>query len=91
MKSMDVPMILQSASLIFLIVTTLYLFCYFGGQVTQRFEDIGNVLYQLDWFLLPLDLQKILPIVIALTQKRVFVRGFANTRSTREVFIKVNI
>lgn len=70
-------------------MVSLYLYCHFGDQVTQRFEDIGDAVYQIDWYALPLDMQKNLPMVIALTQKRVFVRGFADTRSTREVFKKV--
>lgn len=74
-----------------LIFLKLYIFCHFGDQVTQRFEMIGDNVYQLAWYMLPLDVQKQLPMVIALAQKRVYVRGFADTRSTREVFLKVGI
>lgn len=80
---------LQTLVLILLIMVSLYLYCHFGDQVTQRFEDVGDAVYQIDWYALPLDMQKNLPMVIALTQKRIFVRGFADTRSTREVFKKV--
>lgn len=66
-----------------------YLFCYFGGNITHQFEDIGNAIYQLDWYKLPLDMQKDLQIVIALAQKRIYMRGYGDTRTTHSVFKKV--
>lgn len=89
MRTFNIPGFTQSVCAISSFVGALYLFCYFGDQVTQRFEDVGDSVYELSWYLLPLDMQKRLPMVIALTQRRVFVRGFADTRSTREVFRKV--
>lgn len=67
----------------------LYVFCDIGEHVTQRFEGLGDQVYQLDWHTLPLDMQRDLAIVIALAQKRIYVRGYADTRSTRKVFKKV--
>lgn len=67
-------------------LSLLYLFCHFGDRVTHDFESIGDDVYQLAWDVLPLKIQKNLAVVIALAQRRVFVRGFADTRSTREVF-----
>lgn len=88
-RALNIPGILQSLSAMNSITIALYLFCHFGDQVTQRFEDVSEAVYQLSWYSLPLELQKHLPTVIAMSQKRVFVRGFADTRSTREVFRKV--
>lgn len=67
----------------------LYLFCHFGNIVTSRFEALGDKLYMLKWYTLPLDMQKDLARVIAISQKRVFVRGYADIRSTRQLFKKV--
>lgn len=72
------------------LLPTLFLFCYIGDRVTQRFENIGDAVYQLEWYTLPLDMQRSLAIVIALAQRRIYVRGFANVRSTREMFKKVS-
>lgn len=77
--------------LMLMLPTTLYLFCHFGDRVTQDFEAIADEIYHLYWYMLPLDIRKRLPIGIAMAQKRVYVRGFADTRSTREVFMKVTI
>ena len=67
----------------------LYLFCYFGNHVTQRFEDVADIVYQLDWYMLPLDLQSNLPIFIALAQKKVVLRGLGGTQCTFEIFKQI--
>lgn len=59
--------------------------------MTLRFESFGNSMYQLDWYMLPLDIQKDLPAVIAMAQKNVFIRGFAGTHCSREIFKEVII
>lgn len=86
---MNAADILHTMAQVFSNFTALYLLCHIGDQVTQRFQDVGDAVYQLSWYTLPLDVQQHLPITISLTQKRIFVRGFADTRSTREVFRKV--
>lgn len=68
-----------------------FLFCHFGGKVTQRFEDIGYAIYQLEWYRCPSDMQKKFPIVISLAQKRIFMRGYGDTCTTHSIFKKVSI
>lgn len=46
------------------------MFCYFGTEVTQRFEDVADAVYQLEWYHLPLDIHKNLPLILALTHKK---------------------
>lgn len=74
---------------IVVVLCPLYFFCHIGNTVTQRFEDVGNTVYKLSWHLLPPQVQRDLPMVIAIAQKDVFIRGFANIHCTREVFKKV--
>lgn len=64
------------------------LFCHFGGKMTQRFEDVGNAVYQLLWYRLPLNMQNDLRMMILLSQKNIYVRGYGDTRSTHSVFKK---
>ena len=66
-----------------------FLFCHYGGKITQQFEEIGDAAYQLEWYRLPLKMQNDLRIVVALTQKRIYMRGFGDTRTTHAVFKKV--
>lgn len=71
------------------IFSFLYLFFHYGESVTSRFDALGDKMYQLNWYTLPLDMQKDLGVVIAISRRRVFVRGYADIRSTRESFRKV--
>lgn len=87
----DMVSILRTLMLAFATLIPFFLFCYFGGNITTRFEDIDNATYQLQWYNLPLDMQKDLLPLIALSQKRIYMRGYGNTRSTQSVFKKVCI
>ena len=66
-----------------------FLFCHYGGKITQQFEEIGDAVYQLEWYRLPVKMQNDLRIMIALSQKRVYMRGYGDTRTTYSVFKKV--
>lgn len=66
------------------------MFCHFGNKLTQRFEDVGDNAYAyVAWYMLPMDMQKSYPMILRLGQQNVYLRGFADTRFTREVFMLV--
>lgn len=81
---------IQSSSPTSVIVFWLFLFCHFGNKLTQRFEDVGDNAYAyVAWYMLPMDMQKSYPMILRLGQRNVYLRGFAGTRFTREVFMLV--
>lgn len=57
--------------------------------MTQRFEDIGDRIYELSWYMLPPHMRNELSLAIAVSQKNVFMRGFGSIHFTHEVFRKV--
>lgn len=65
------------------------MFCHFCGNVTDRFENVSDAIYNLQWYDLPLEMQKDLQIMMAVAQKRIYIRGYGDTRSTHSVFKKV--
>lgn len=71
------------------VAPALYGICYSGDQVTQRFGDVGDAIYQLTWYELPLDMQKNIPTMIAIAHKGVYVRGNADIRTTCQILRKV--
>lgn len=89
MQTADTVEILQIGLQVIASMFPIFLFCHFGGKITEQFEEIGNAAYQLEWYRLPLDMQKHLQIVIALAQKPIYIRGFGDTRTTHSVFKKV--
>lgn len=78
----------------FLVITLkmfLYLICYFGDNVTERIEDVGTAAYQLAWYVLPVDKQRDLSMLIGASQNGVYIEGIACARCTREIFMRVSL
>lgn len=88
-ESGDIIGIIQTVLLVFVSLFPFFVFCHFGGNLTYQFENVGDNLYQLEWYEYPMEVQKRLPIIIASTQKSIYMRGYGDTRSTYSVFKKV--
>lgn len=63
--------------------------CEFGEFVMNQFGKFNDQLCQCNWYLLPIEIQRILVIAMLNTQQPVIIRGIANAMCTREVFKKV--
>lgn len=68
----------------------LFIYCYFGDEVTSRFEGISDTLYLCNWYLLPLKLKKSIPMTIYGAKKLIYLQGFGSNSCTRETFKKVS-
>lgn len=66
-------------------------FCHYGQTVTDRFEEIVNALGGNDWYTFPIEIQRMLPIIINVSQKPVLISGFGNLLYTHESFKKVSV
>lgn len=67
-----------------------FLFCTFGEMVTHQFNVFSEELYMCDWYMFPLELQRMLIIFIANAQQPATVHGFGDTTCTRDTFKRVN-
>lgn len=67
-----------------------FFYCYFGDNVTTQFEHLHILIYQWNWITLPIEIQKLLPTVMLITGKPVYLKGVANIRCTKEVFKRVS-
>lgn len=81
--------IVQAAIVVSASLFPFYLFCHFGGEITDQFQSVGDAAYQIEWYRLPVELQKDLGVVVALGQKRIYMRGYADTCTTHSAFKKV--
>lgn len=72
-------------------VVILGIACNCGEMVSNRFEIIHDALCRCDWYLWPIDLQQIILIVLANTQRSTIVYGFGNVECSRESFKKVKL
>lgn len=80
----------QMVSTLSFVILLLFLFCYSGTQVTERFNDIGDEVYALEWYVLPLNLQRNIPMIMALSNQEIYLRGLGGYHYTHETFKKVN-
>lgn len=64
----------------------LLLFCEFGEQMSERFEEIYDLSCRMDWYLFPTDVQRMMPMILMGTQKPVVINGYGNVACTRLTF-----
>lgn len=76
-------MILMAFSLIFLL-------CELGEMVTNQYEMLDFEMYQCDWYLFSVGMQRSLVIFMSFSQQPIMIQGFGNTRCVRDTFKKVS-
>lgn len=69
----------------------IYLLCNNGEVVTSRFHEISVAIFQSSWHLFPMELQRIMPIVLNYSQKEIHMAELGGFACTREVFKRVCI
>lgn len=67
-------------------VQWLFTFCYFGEHVTRRLEDVNGMFYQCDWFLFPIEVQKLMPVIIMNAKQPIYIGKIAGLYASLEVF-----
>lgn len=67
-----------------------FLFCEFGENVTRKFNELNYIICQIEWYLLPIDIQRMLPFIMMTTQKQIILQGFGGVQLTREAFKTVS-
>lgn len=80
---------IQPAACLNVVMMWLFIYCYFGDQMTSRFENIQSTLYLCQWYLLPNKLEKSIPMILRSSQKSIYLQGFGSNSCTRETFKKV--
>lgn len=68
-----------------------FMFCDFGRSVTDGFEALNDVILDSEWYLFPIEIQHMFPIIMISVQKGVALRGFGNIPCTREAFKNVRL
>lgn len=81
--------LIQPIVLMFWSFSLIFLYCESGEFVSIRFDGINDSIFESDWHLLPHDFQKMLPIILNVTEKPVTISGFGNIALTRDTFKKV--
>lgn len=67
----------------------LYLYCMAGARLTTNCIMFSDALFESNWWKMPNHLQKYFILLIAETQKPLFLEGYGIIRITLEAFTKV--
>ena len=65
--------------------------CECGEMLTTRFNELGDQLCQCNWYLFPVEMQRMFVIVVVDAQQPTIIRGFDNAPCARDTFKKVTI
>lgn len=67
-----------------------FIACELGERSTGAFDEISDIIYQFDWYLLPAEIQQMLPSIIHFAQQPVDLVCFGSITCSRESFKKVS-
>lgn len=85
-KSFD---LITSMLMIYWALSLVFCCCELGELVTNQFNMFDNELCRCDWYLLPIEVQRIFVIVMANAQNLMIIRGYGNIVCTRNAFKEV--
>ena len=64
-------------------------YCELCEQISNGFEEVSDTIYQLDWYTYPMEIQRMLPIILNHAQQPVEIVSFGNIVCSRDTFKKV--
>lgn len=71
-------------------LSTLFLYCYFGGMASDSYKQISDCVYNTQWYKLHNRLQKFFVLIIANMQKPLYYHGFGIFILDLGTFIRVS-
>lgn len=73
-----------------LALALVFIACEIGQRLNDAFDEINSTIIQFKWYLFPLEIKKVLPIIIGGAQQPVSLECFGSITCTREVFKQVS-
>lgn len=71
-------------------VFDVFIVCDIGERASGAFSEISDIIYQFHWYLLPAEIQQMLPSIIYFAQQPVDFVCFGSITCSRESFKKVS-
>ncbi|XP_024867834.1 putative odorant receptor 71a [Temnothorax curvispinosus] len=78
-----------SSSYLGCMLMQIYLYCWFGNEVTLKSTEIGSAVYEMDWPMLPADLMKTLLMIITRAKRPIKITSGHIVTLSNESFVKV--
>lgn len=67
----------------------LFILCELGERLPIGFEEIGNEINNMNWYLFPIKIQRMIPTMQIMAQQDVQLMAFGNLPCSRETFKRV--
>ena len=65
--------------------------CEMGQQINLAYDECSQMIDQFDWYLLPYNIQRLLPTIINFAQQSVDIKCFGSTTLDRDTFKYVSL
>lgn len=69
----------------------MYIACELGHHMNASFNECSEMVDQFDWYQLPLEIQRILPMILTCTQQPFQIIFFGSAACDRETFKCVSV
>lgn len=89
-KELDPVVLFESVLCGFWALTLVMFACEAGQRTSNEADEIDDAFSQIDWYLLPVEVQRILPIMIIYMKEPIAVEFFGTLSCSREQFKKVS-
>lgn len=66
-----------------------FIYCEAGNQIAGKFDEVDEAFYNLEWDIFPEKIQKMMPIILHVTQQPVQLKAYGNFECSRNTFKKV--
>lgn len=77
--------------MVFVSTSNLYLYCFGGAVVTDSAEKYAKILFESNWYEMPNEFQRYFIIMIAETQRPIYLDGYQLIKLSLEGFMKVSV
>nr|XP_012232769.1 PREDICTED: odorant receptor Or2-like [Linepithema humile] len=67
----------------------IYLYCWFGNEVTLKSAEVSSAIYEMDWPMLSTDLMKTLLIIIVRSKKPIIITSGQIVTLSNDSFMKI--
>ncbi|KYQ48595.1 Putative odorant receptor 92a [Trachymyrmex zeteki] len=80
-----------SSSYLGCMLMQIYLYCWFGNEVTLKSTEIGSAVYEMEWPMLPVDLMKTLLVIITRSKRPIKITSGYMITLSNDSFMKYTV
>lgn len=71
-------------------IVMVFFACEIGQRFTNAYDEIDSTINQMNWNDLPMEIKRILPIIMINTQQPFEIKCFGSTACSRDTFKRVS-